>query len=93
MCKDCNDTGKIQLLTSVVSCDCVNLPFCVSLVDYADAVATVDKTWYDACCSCHLAPPCSFCLRYADAGLDEPEYCDICGQPSPVEEPRLCQCR
>jgi len=84
MCKACNDTGKIPLLTSVVSCDCVD--------DYADEIAIVDAKWDNACCSCHLAPPCGFCLRYAEAGLDEPVYCDVCGEPSPSEGPHLCEC-
>lgn len=84
MCKDCNDTGKIQLLTSVVSCDCVD--------DYADAIAAVNRKWDDAGCSCNISPPCGFCLRYAEAGLDEPEYCDTCGEPSPSEGPKLCKC-
>lgn len=85
MCKDCNDTGKIQLFTSVVECDCHD--------DYIDAIGEVDVKWSDSCCSCHLHPPCGFCTRYADASLDEPEYCDICGDPSPSEGPQLCGCR
>lgn len=91
MCKDCKDTGEIQLLTSIVQCDCmciVNL----SSDDYIDAIETVNVKWMDSCCSCHISPPCGFCLRYADVGLCEPEYCDICRKPSPSEGPKLCPC-
>lgn len=91
VCKDCNDTGKIQLFTSVVTCDCVGEIGSTSY-DYADEIAAVNRIWDDACCSCHVSPPCGFCLRYAEAGLDDPEYCNICGDPSPSEGPRLCSC-
>jgi len=84
MCRDCNDTGQIQLLTSTTSCDCTD--------DYADRINVVDAEWFDFCCSCHILPPCGFCLRYAEAGLDEPKYCNICGQPSRLEGPKLCRC-
>lgn len=87
MCKDCHDTGKIQLFTSIVSCNCIE-----DYEDYSEEIAAVDIKWVDACCSCHISPPCGFCLRYADAGLDEPEYCDICGDPSPSEGPQRCKC-
>lgn len=84
MCKKCSDTGKIQLLISTVSCDCINR--------YIDAITGVDTKWRDDCCSCHISPPCGFCLRYADAGLDEPEYCDICKEPWPSQGVRACGC-
>lgn len=91
MCKDCKDTGEIQLFTSVVPCGCL-CSVNPSSDNYVDAIEAVDLNWMSSCCSCHISPPCGFCLRYADAGLDEPSYCDICGQPSPVEGPKLCSC-
>jgi len=91
MCKDCRDTGKIQLFTSVVQCDCRSAVGSSSN-DYADAIACVDLRWNDDCCSCHISPPCSFCLRYSEEGLDEPEYCRLCGKPSPSEGQQLCNC-
>lgn len=33
-----------------------------------------DTEWFDACCSCHIAPPCSFCVAQHDV-----EICDCCG--------------
>lgn len=91
MCKDCSDTGKIQLLISIVSCDCTGAIGTSNDV-YVREIENIDVKWMDDCCGCHISPPCGFCLRYAEAGLDEPEYCGICGDPSPSEGPKLCQC-
>jgi len=60
--------------------------------DYIANILEVDQKWMDSCCSCHLSPPCGFCLRYAEANLVEPEYCDACGNPSPKEEDLLYEC-
>jgi len=89
-CPDCRGTGKIELLTSTVDCKCTQEE--CDGTDYADAVLEVDLKWLDGCCSCHISPPCGFCTRYADANLDEPEYCDRCGEPSPQEKALLSRC-
>lgn len=89
-CFDCHDTGKIELLTSTVPCDCLSQPVVDN--DYANAVSEINLKWMDYCCSCHISPPCGFCLRYAEADVPEPEYCDTCCTPFPNDKECLHEC-
>lgn len=93
-CPDCHGTGKIKLLISIVVCKCEKTTSDINseAFNYADAISDVDRKWNNACCSCHISPPCGFCTRYADANLDEPEYCRYCSEPSPKEKTLLHKC-
>jgi len=93
-CLDCHGTGKIKLLVSTVICKCKKTTSDISseTFNYADAIAEVNRKWDDACCSCHISPPCGFCLRYADADLSDPEYCYLCGDPYPNDQLLLHKC-
>jgi len=62
------------------------------LNDYINETLDVDIKWANDSCTCFISPPCGFCTRYADANLDEPEYCKACGDPSPTEQDLLHKC-